>query len=438
MNAQRPTTVRYRVIAWLVAAAALSYLCRNVVSVAESSIRADLEWTKEQSAWFMGTFFLTYGLFQVPSGWFSEKIGARWALALFAVAWSLATCGIGLATAFPVLIAMQLLMGIAQAGIFPASCNAIGVWMPMSRRSLSCGAVAAGMQVGAIASSALAGALLVSSSWRWVFVWFALPGLVWAIGFAVRFRNTPGDDRHVNEAELETIRGGNKLQDRNALAGNAQALVGSLWLSPTLWFLCGQQIFRASGYMFFASWFPTFLQEARGVTVAHSGVLQGLVLAGTLLGSLLGGYITDWVWQRTGSLRASRSGVGGAALGACALLVLMAWFVANVNVAVGLLATGALCAACAGPCAFATAIDIAGPRVPSVFGVMNMTGNLAAMACPILVAKIVEETGNWELVLGLFAAVYALGAGCWCLLIVPTGARSQPRGAGGVDPPRAN
>lgn len=421
MTEERPTSVRYRVLAWLVTAAALSYLCRNVVSVAESTIRSDLGWSKDQSAWFMGTFFLTYGLFQVPSGWFSEKLGARWALALFAIAWSLATLGIALSNLFAILIVMQLLMGIAQAGIFPASCNAIGVWMPMSRRSLSCGLVAAGMQFGAIVSSALAGMLLVPIGWRWVFILFALPGVFWAAGFAWRFRNTPNDHPSVNADELALIRG-KRATSEVAVAKETNGVpTGSLWLSPTLWFLCGQQIFRASGYMFFSSWFPTFLQETRGVSVAESGVLQGLVLAGTLCGSLLGGYVTDWVWQRTGSLRASRSGVGGTSLALCALLVLVAWFIDDVRLAVGLLAVGAFCAAFAGPCAFATAIDIAGSRVPRVFGVMNMSGNLAAMACPVIVAKMVQWSGNWDAVLGMFAAVYGLGAVCWCM-ITPTAA----------------
>lgn len=420
---EHPTNVRYRVMAWLIIAAALSYLCRNVVSVAESSIRSDLNWTKDQSAWFMGTFFLTYGLFQVPSGWCSEKIGIRWALALFAVGWSLATLGIAASGVFWVLLTMQLLMGIAQAGIFPASCKAIGVWMPMSRRSFSCGLIASGMQLGAILSSAIAGLLLVAIGWRWVFVCFAIPGFLWAVGFAWRFRNTPHEDPRVNDAERETIRGPRNTELADKTSESSQVVdVGPpteshrLWSSTTLWFLCGQQIFRAAGYMFFSSWFPTYLQETRGVSVAQSGILQGLVLGGSLLGSLLGGYVTDWVWQRTKSLRVSRSGVGGISLAMCAVLVLIAWFIEDVNLAVGVLSAGALCAAFAGPCAFATAIDIAGPRVPRVFGVMNMCGNFAATACPIVVAKIVGWTGNWDLVLGLFAGVYALGAVCWCMI----------------------
>ena len=403
------TRLRYRAVAWLTLAAALAYLCRNAIGVAESTIRLDLGLTLEQSGWFMGSFFWTYAVFQVPSGWFAQRFGTRVVLTVFALAWSLATIGIGVAPGFWLLIVAQLIMGIAQAGIFPASCQSIGHWMPLARRSLACGVLAAGMQVGAILASALTGPLIAPLGWRWVFVVFALPGVVWAVWFFPRFRDHPEQAPGISAGELALIQG-DRATD---LARPTDPGWRDLARNPSIWFLCGQQICRASGYMFFASWFPTFLQETRGVTVEESGYLQGLVLAGTLTGSIFGGWLTDWIWRRTNSLRLSRSGVGAAFLGACAILILAAWFVKSAPLAVGLLALGSLFAALAGPCAFSATIDIGGNRVPQVFGLMNMTGNFAAAACPVLVAKLIEWTSNWNLVLLLFAGVYLAGSICW-------------------------
>jgi ACS family glucarate transporter-like MFS transporter/ACS family D-galactonate transporter-like MFS transporter len=168
--------------------------------------------------------------------------------------------------------------------------------------------------------------------------------------------------------------------------------------------------------MFFASWFPTFLQKTRDVSISDSGNLQALVFSGTLVGGLCGGMLTDWIWRRTASLRISRSGVGAAALASCGLLILAAWFVESVTLAVLLLTAGSVCAALAGPCAFSAAIDMGGRHVPPVFGIMNMTGNLAAAACPVLVAWLFDWTANWDLVLLLFAAVYLVGAFSWLLV----------------------
>jgi ACS family D-galactonate transporter-like MFS transporter len=187
----RPSTVRYRVMLWLTLAAVLSYLVRGAVSVAESTIRRDMQLSISHTSWFMGAFFWSYALFQVPAGWLAQRYGTRRMLALFAAAWSLAALLIGVANDFWTFVAAQLLMGIAQAGIFPAACNSIAKWMPLSRRSLSCAILATGMQMGAIGASLLTGSLLGPVGWRPLFMLYALPGLIWAIWFWLRFHDEP-------------------------------------------------------------------------------------------------------------------------------------------------------------------------------------------------------------------------------------------------------
>ena len=414
---ERSTWVRWRVLAWLTLAAALAYLCRNAVGVAESTIRKDLGLTLRESGWFMGAFFWTYAVFQVPGGWLAHRWGTRLGLTIFAAGWGIASILLGLAPVFWLLIAGQLLMGSTQAGIFPASCNSISHWMPLARRSLSCGVLATGMQVGAILSSWLGAILLVMIGWRWVFILFAIPSILWAIGFFARFRNDPKKCPAVNDAELELIRSGRETGDADTVVESREPTPWrSVFSNSAMWLLCGQQMCRASGYMFFASWFPTFLQETRGVSISNSGFLQGLVFAATLTGSLTSGFLVDWVWKRTGSLRASRGGVGAVFLFLCGGLILGAFFVHNVGLAVFLLMAGAFCAAMAGPCAFSSTIDIGGRHIPQVFGVMNMSGNFAAAATPVIVGELFDRTANWNLVLLLFAAVFFAGSLCWAFI----------------------
>ena len=410
--------MRYRVLILLTLAAAISYLVRNAVSVAESTIRAEFSLTLGQSAWFMGAFYWSYALCQVPSGGLSQTWGARHALTVFAVIWSLSSVMLFVSPGFWLLVVAQLLMGIAQAGVFPAACSAIARWMPIARRSISCAVMASGMQVGAILASVLTGPILTALGWRSLFAIYAVPGFLWAVWFWLQYRNSPQADPAVNAAERAIIElDSDQLEHSPSNATATASPTATPWLaiftSTALWFLCGQQIARAAGYMFFASWFPTFLQQTRGVSINHSGVLQGVVFAGTLLGSLCGGWVTDWIFKHTTNLRLSRSAVGCAALASCGLLILAAWFVRDVNLAVLLMAAGSVSAALAGPCAFSATIDVGGPHVPQVFGTMNMAGNIAAALCPVAVAALFSWTTNWDLVLLFFAGLYGLGAVCW-------------------------
>jgi MFS transporter, ACS family, D-galactonate transporter len=412
---ERPTKVRFQVIALLTLAAAIAYVVRNAVGVAESTIREDLSLSLRESGWFLGAFFWSYALLQVPGGVLAQRRGTRFTLTLAAVCWSLAAVGIASAQWLWLLLAAQLVMGASQAALFPAACLSVSRWVPLARRSISCAFLSTGMQIGAITASLLTGPLILLIGWRWVFVCYAVPGICWAAIFLLRFRNSPNEDPAVNESERRLIRHesvATSTPDGKRRATPWDAIVRS----PAVWFLCAQQMARAGGYMFFASWFPTFLQETRGVSVKDSGYLQALVFSGTLVGGLCGGLLTDWIWRTTGSLRLSRSGVGTTFLACCGGLILAAWFVEDTILAVGLLGLGALCSSLCGPCAYSAAIDIGGSHVPQVFGLMNMAGNLAAAACPILVAELFQRTENWGIVLVLFAAIYILGAICWALV----------------------
>src|SRR5712691_6783684 len=86
----RPTQTRFLVLAWLCAAAALAYVSRNAIAVAESTVRKDLGLTKDESGWLMSAFFFSYALCQIPAAQLAQRLGPRRALAWFAVVWSLA------------------------------------------------------------------------------------------------------------------------------------------------------------------------------------------------------------------------------------------------------------------------------------------------------------------------------------------------------------
>ena len=72
-------------------AAAIAYIQRNYLSVAESTIRTDLGLSKEQMGWILSGFFWVYAGFQVPAGWLGDRWGARRTLPFYSVVWSVCT-----------------------------------------------------------------------------------------------------------------------------------------------------------------------------------------------------------------------------------------------------------------------------------------------------------------------------------------------------------
>ena len=85
MTLLRAMPVRFRILALLVLLSFINYLLRNNISVAIPSIREEFGFTSAEIGWILGSFNLTYTLFQIPGGIFGEAFGYRRAMASIAI-----------------------------------------------------------------------------------------------------------------------------------------------------------------------------------------------------------------------------------------------------------------------------------------------------------------------------------------------------------------
>src|SRR5690348_11167154 len=131
---KRPTRIRHLVVGLSVLMAILLYLDRFALTPITSTILHDLNLDEEQFGRAVGAFFLAYALGQVPAGWLSDLLGARWTLALYVVGWSLATIGLGMAGGLLAITVMRVLLGVTQAGAYPAAASLLQRWIPAGSR----------------------------------------------------------------------------------------------------------------------------------------------------------------------------------------------------------------------------------------------------------------------------------------------------------------
>ncbi len=401
---------RYLVLGFLCLVAVIAYIQRAALSVPAKEIAADLNFVSLGMG--MGAIFsfwyFTYALLQIPSGWLADRIGSRHALSLFCVLWSIATLMSGFATSYYSLFFLWGLMGAAQAGAFPCAAKAIGQVVPDSERARASGLLASGMMIGGAIAPTLTGRLLEvlrpagelvhQEPWRLLFVVYAIPGVLWTMVFLllVPSRRLP--------SVVTTSHSAQTVDWRRLFRSRSMAL------------LCAQQFFRAAGMVFFMTTFPTFLQETRGVSVVASGDLTFFAGVGGVLGSLTGGIVSDWMLRKTGNSRLSRQGIAVVGMASCAVLIVASSYVADVRGAIALIALGAFCATFGGVSGYTVAIQFGGRQVATVFSVMNMCGNIGAAMFPLTAGWLATRTGNWNLMLFLFAGIMAVDAICWAFL----------------------
>lgn len=416
-GAERPTSVRYYVLAALLVITGINYIQRNCISPSATSIETSLGVTAVQLDLAAGAFFLAYTLLQVPTGWLAQRFGSRMMLPLFAAGWSLALVICGLASGFPDLYAGRLLMGALQAGIFPCATLVLASWYPASQRGLATALLNSFMMMGGAAGVMLAGYLLEPLGWRGVFLAYAAPGFLWAVWFAWWFRNHPEDHPRVNAAERALLAEGRPTltAPRSESAARPALASWTLIFSMSVVLLCSQQFFRAAANRLFDSRMPTYLEEERGQSKKDAAILASFPQWAGVFGGIAGGALSDWILRRTGKRRLARNGVAIGSLLLSTLIYLLAYQMDSIRPAIALLSAGLFIFCFSSPCAYALAIDIGGKHLAIVFGLMNMIGNLGAFALVSGISGLVQF-GGWPFALGVWLSLHLVAVVCWIFL----------------------
>ena len=73
----KPTHVRHWVIVFAVTLATVQYIDRVAISQAMPVIGADLGLTDAQKGMVFSAFTFAYALFEIPTGWLGDKLGAK-------------------------------------------------------------------------------------------------------------------------------------------------------------------------------------------------------------------------------------------------------------------------------------------------------------------------------------------------------------------------
>jgi sugar phosphate permease len=393
--------MRYLVLALVCVAAVIAYVQRTALTVPTKTIQEDLAISEGGMGLVFGCWYWAYALLQVPAGWLTDRVGSKRALVVLVFAWSALTGLAALTAGFAGLLVIWSLMAAAQTGLVPGAAKAIGGWLPPTGRAFGAGMVGASMALGGAVAPFIAAWLLTWFTWRQMLGLYVLPGLIWvyAVTAIVPARSGPAPSL---DPLGETLR--------------------RIATSPTMYLLCAQHFFRAAAMALFFTWFPRFLQETRGVTQFESGMLAMWPGVGAVAGGILGGLASDAILSWTGNRRLSRQGIAVLGMVCCALLAGAAYFVRDVNVAVLLISLGAFWGTFGGVSGYSVCIDFGGRRVGMVISVMNMCGNVGAGLFAFLVGWLVTtdepatHNPNWDLVLPLFAIIFAIDAVCWALL----------------------
>jgi ACS family glucarate transporter-like MFS transporter len=406
------SSVRWK-LAWLLVLPItwIMSLDRTAMTVAAPVMQKDLHFTLVQMSWILTAFHWAYAIASIPAGYFTARIGARLALVIANATWSVLTFAIAFAAAALPLAGLRFALGAFQAVDMPASVTAFRAWFPAEERTRANAALLAGVYLGPIAGAPLTAWLVAGWGWRMPFLVFGVLGVVSAGAWWLLFRNRPDEHVGVAPQERALIRAG---QPDTHEEGRASLL--RLARQRAFWTIGFQGACTGVVMGFFNTWLPTYLMQARGVSLKALGIFSSLPWMILLVVVLFASTMEDTVLRRSGSLWLARvpAAITGFVIAAIGLVLTAR--TASTGTALALLALGL------GGMGFVqastwTSIQEIGGQDTSILTAWNgMLTNGAAALGPLVMAEMVSVQGGWSGALTATAMTALLGAVTWTLI----------------------
>ena len=214
MSKTKTGNYRWVICALLFFATTLNYLDRTVIGLLKDDIGAQFGWTESDYSNIVVCFQVAYAIGLLGAGWLIDKLGTKLGYFISVCVWSLATIMHGFAKGTFGFAAARSLLGLSEAGNFPAANKTVAEWFPLKERALATGIYNSGSNIGAIVAPVLIPWLLINYGWQAAFYATGALGLLWLVLWVICYGKP--SEKKISPAELEYINSDNAAE--NAIA----------------------------------------------------------------------------------------------------------------------------------------------------------------------------------------------------------------------------
>ncbi len=393
-------------------AIALNYIDRSTLAIGNLSIREEFGITAAGIGALQSVWSLTFAFSQIPVGLIVDRIGSRQLLGWALVLWSVAQAAGGLFTGYMSFLMSRVFLGVFESPAFPASVRTVANFFHPKDRGRPTGLYTIGGDIGRLVGTPLLTALLIAFGWRTMFVAMGVAGLLGAVAWFALYRDP--DMAKLQGADREYL-AANKVGERSSVTvASWRRLFGyrSMWGMILGAFCSGYAIWM------YGTWLPGYLEMQHHVSIAKTGLLAMIPLGCSIVGSLVGGYVTDRLAHGGMGLVASRKLPAGAGYVASAAFCAAAAYSTALAPALTFISASMffLAFAQSGKWTLITAIAPQSYSA-SVASIQNFGSYIGGTASPLITGLVVDATGSFALALWIGAGVMVAGAALYTVVV---------------------
>ena len=280
-----------------------NFIDRTILATLGQAIKLDLKITDAQLGLLQGiAFALFYTILGIPVARLADRFSRVNILTVCLVVWSGMTALCGVAANFPQLLLFRFGVGVGEAGCSPSAQSLIADYYPPQKRSAALSIYSFGIPLGAMIGAVSGGWIAEHMSWRIAFFIVGVPGLILAVITKLFLREpargcpeTAGAAGQTGAALDADGGAARKLLERNVSFVHITA---------------GATLISFVGYGVGGFSQPYFIRNFH-LGLAQVGLVFGIISGVSAgLGTLVGGFVTDWAGKRDRRWYAWVPGIG--------------------------------------------------------------------------------------------------------------------------------
>ncbi len=393
---------RWIICALLLFATTINYMDRQILGILAPLLQKEIGWSEVDYGNIVVAFQLAYALGLLVAGALIDRFGTRLGYAVALAIWSVAAMAHGLAHSVAGFATARFLLGLGEAGNFPAAIKTVAEWFPKRERALATGIFNSGTNFGAIVAPLTVPFIALNWGWQWAFVMVGAVGFLWLALWLPLYRR-PEDHPRLSTAELAHIRSDpseslEKIPWQRLLPHRQTwaFAIGKFLTDPVWWF-----------YLY---WTAKFLDKNYGISLAQVSLPLVVIYLVADVGSIGGGWLSGRLIKRGWSVNAGRK----TAMLLCALCVVPVMFASQTKelwVAVTLVSVAAAAHQGWSANLFTLASDMFPRRaVGSVVGIGGMAGAVGGILFSSATGHILQWTGgNYLPIFAACSVAYLVG-----------------------------
>lgn len=271
----------------------MSYVDRTNIAMAKTQLQADVGISVAAFGLGAGLFFITYAFLEVPSNLIMFRVRPRRWIFRIAVSWGTVTALMMFVNNDITFYLLRILLGAAEAGLFPAMMFMITQWFAQKDRATAIGYTYLAATLGIFFGGPMGGALMGMQDtlglhgWQWMFL--VEGALTILVGFVilVMLPDKPQTAAWLSQEEADALTdaatGGDEAHERHSLKGNIKVAFGRpfILLVGLIYFL--NQVTN-NGVTFNV---PSIVEEMNVNSTFTVGLLSGVTGIGGTIGVLL-------------------------------------------------------------------------------------------------------------------------------------------------------